>query len=50
MDHHFKPLGVPAFSGLRVGHVSETISLPVGAEARIDADKGTLQVLEAVVA
>ncbi|MBM3595209.1 MAG: LD-carboxypeptidase [Alphaproteobacteria bacterium] len=50
MDHHFKPLGVPAFSGLGFGHVSDTISLPVGAEVRIDADKGTLQVLEAAVA
>ena len=50
MDHHFRPLGVPAFSGLRIGHISDTISLPVGAEVRIDADKGTLQVLEAAVA
>jgi muramoyltetrapeptide carboxypeptidase len=50
MDHHFKPLGVPAFSGLGFGHVSDTISLPVGAQVRIDADKGTLQVLESVVA
>lgn len=50
MDHHFKPLGVPAFSGLSFGHVSDTISLPFGAEVRIDADKGTLQVLESVVA
>ena len=50
MDHHFKPLGVPAFSGLGFGHVADTISLPVGVQVRIDADKGTLQVLEAVVA
>ena len=50
MDHHFRPLGVPAFSGLRFGHISDTICLPVGAEVRIDADKGTLEVLEAVVA
>jgi muramoyltetrapeptide carboxypeptidase len=49
MDHHFRPLGIPAFQGLRIGHISDTISLPVGAKVRIDADKGMLQVLEPAV-
>jgi muramoyltetrapeptide carboxypeptidase len=50
LDHHLRPLGVPAFQGLRIGHISDTICLPVGAAARIDADAGTLQVLEPAVA
>jgi muramoyltetrapeptide carboxypeptidase len=50
MDHHFRPLGIPAFHGLRIGHVSDTICLPVGAAARINADAGTLQILEPAVA
>jgi muramoyltetrapeptide carboxypeptidase len=49
MDHHFRPLGVPAFHGLRIGHVADTICLPVGALARIDAGAGSLEVLEPAV-
>lgn len=50
LDHHFRPLGVPAFHGLRFGHIADTICLPVGVAARIYADAGTLQILEPAVA
>lgn len=50
MDHHFRPLGVPAFQGAWIGHIAGQWSMPVGVPAEIDADAGTIRVLEPVVA
>jgi muramoyltetrapeptide carboxypeptidase len=50
LDYHLKSLGVPAFQGLRFGHIADTICLPTGIAARIDADAGTLEFLEPAVA
>lgn len=50
LEHHLAPLGVPVFSGLDFGHVDEQFSLPIGVRAEIDADKGTLKLLEPAVA
>lgn len=50
MDQHFARLGVPAFQGVQFGHVSDTISLPVGVTAEIDADAGSIRLLEPAVA
>ena len=50
LEHHFKPLGVPVFQGALFGHIANQFSLPVGAMAEIDAEAGTIRVLEAVVA
>ena len=47
---HVKPLGVPAYSGAMIGHVSRQFTLPVGAQVEIDADAGTLTMLEPAVA
>lgn len=49
MDHHFRPLGVPAFQGAWIGHIAGQASIPVGIPAQIDADAGTIRVLEPVV-
>lgn len=49
MDHHFRPLGVPAFQGAEIGHIAGQISLPEGIPAEIDADAGSIRVLEPVV-
>jgi len=49
MDHHFRPLGVPAFQGAWIGHIAGQASTPVGIAAEIDADAGTIRVLEPVV-
>ena len=38
-------IGVPCVKGLRCGHEMPTISLPLGAVARLDADLGTLRIL-----
>jgi muramoyltetrapeptide carboxypeptidase len=39
-------LGVPAVRGLMIGHVENMATLPVGCQAELDADAGTLQLLE----
>lgn len=41
-----EPLGVPCFIGLPFGHVKDKATLPIGIKAEIDADKGTLYILE----
>ncbi len=45
IDHYIKPLGIPAYSGAMIGHIDDNSTIPNGLEARIDADKGTLQLL-----
>jgi muramoyltetrapeptide carboxypeptidase len=50
LDHHLTPLGVPAFTGLLIGHIADQFSLPVGTRAEMDADAGTIRLLEAAVA
>ena len=45
-----EPVGVPVLAGAPVGHVDEQWTLPLGALARVDADGGTLEVLEPAVA
>ena len=42
LGHHFAGLGVPVVSGLAFGHVREMMTLPIGLEATLDADEGTL--------
>ena len=49
LSHHLAPLGVPAFQGALFGHVANQFSLPVGIRAEIDADAGTIRMLEPVV-
>jgi muramoyltetrapeptide carboxypeptidase len=43
---YFEPLGVPAARGFPVGHVDDQWTLPIGARARLDAEAGTLSLLE----
>lgn len=42
-------LGVPVAFGFPFGHVDDNWTLPVGVRARLDADAGTVEVLEAGV-
>lgn len=49
LDHHLGALGVPAFQGALVGHIPNQVSMPVGVRAEIDADAGTIRMLEATV-
>ncbi len=48
--HHLVPLGKPAFSGAMFGHVAQKRTLPLGVEAEIDAEAGTIRMLEPAVA
>jgi muramoyltetrapeptide carboxypeptidase len=41
--------GVPAVLGLPIGHVPDNWTLPLGVRAHLDADAGTLALLEAAV-
>jgi muramoyltetrapeptide carboxypeptidase len=50
LQQHFEPLGIPAFQGAMFGHIADQFSLPVGIEAEIDADAGTIQITESAVA
>jgi muramoyltetrapeptide carboxypeptidase len=46
LAERFRALGVPAVSGLMIGHVEDQTTLPVGCLAELDADAGTLTLLE----
>jgi muramoyltetrapeptide carboxypeptidase len=50
LRQHLEPLGVPAFQGALIGHIPNQFSLPVGTRAEIDADAGTIRILEPAVA
>ena len=50
LEQHLRPLGIPAFQGAQIGHIANQFSIPVGAEAEIDAAAGTIRILEPVVA
>ena len=48
-DDHIKPLGVPAYQGAMIGHMREKFTLPEGIPAEIDADRGTIALLDSPV-
>jgi muramoyltetrapeptide carboxypeptidase len=50
LDDHVKGLGVPAFSGAMIGHVSKQFTLPLGIEVELDASAGIIRMLEPAVA
>ena len=45
----FSGLGVPAMSGLSFGHIEQKLVMPIGVQATLDADAGTLSLNEAAV-
>jgi muramoyltetrapeptide carboxypeptidase len=49
LDHYIKPLNIPAWSGAMIGHMPQMMTVPEGAEVKIDADKGTITMLNAAV-
>jgi muramoyltetrapeptide carboxypeptidase len=46
---HIQPLGIPAWYGAMIGHIENVVTLPIGLEVEIDADAGTIRMLEAAV-
>jgi muramoyltetrapeptide carboxypeptidase len=48
-NDHIKPLNIPAWSGAMIGHIENKFTVPIGVEAEIDAQRGTIQMLEPAV-
>ncbi|MGV3561100.1 S66 peptidase family protein [Larkinella arboricola] len=46
---HIVPLRKPAYSGAMIGHITHKFTVPVGIEAEVDADTGTIRLLEPAV-
>ncbi|QLE57764.1 LD-carboxypeptidase [Nostoc sp. TCL26-01] len=49
LQDHLLPLGIPVWYGAMIGHIQDKFILPIGAEVEIDANLGTIQLLEAAV-
>lgn len=48
MDQYIIPLGIPAYIGAMIGHISKQFIIPVGARVRLNADQGSITLLEKV--
>lgn len=46
LNDYIKPLGIPAYSGAMIGHISDQFLMPVGVRARMDASTGRIEYLE----
>jgi muramoyltetrapeptide carboxypeptidase len=42
-------LGIPVVGGLMIGHIADKTTVPIGIEAELNADAGTLELLEPAV-
>jgi muramoyltetrapeptide carboxypeptidase len=49
LQQHLGMLGIPAYQGAWFGHITDQFTIPVGVRAEIDADAGTLRLLEPAV-
>lgn len=49
LQDHLIPLGVPTWYGSMIGHIRDKFTIPVGGEVEINADTGTIQMLDAAV-
>jgi muramoyltetrapeptide carboxypeptidase len=49
LEHVLVPLGIPTIYGLPLGHGELLQTVPLGVRARLDADAGCLELLEAGV-
>ena len=48
IEHYILPLGIPAFIGAMIGHIPKQFILPVGANVQLNANLGTITMLENV--
>ncbi len=48
-DDFVRPLGIPAWQGAMIGHEAEKFTVPIGIEAAINSDAGTINLLEPAV-
>lgn len=49
-DDYFLPLNIPVYRGAAIGHIKRKLTVPVGAPAEMDADAGTIRLLQPAVA
>jgi muramoyltetrapeptide carboxypeptidase len=49
LDHHIRPLGIPAIMGADIGHDADNFTIPMGLPARLDASQGVFELLERAV-
>jgi len=49
LDNILGNLNIPVFYGLTFGHTNDQITLPLGVDAELDAESGTLNIIEAGV-
>lgn len=49
LDDYVKPLKVPAWEGAQIGHIDRQFIVPIGVQAEIDADRGSIRLLEPAV-
>ncbi len=49
IDQHIKPLQRPDLSGIPVGHIDHMLTLPIGIQAEINVQKGSISFLEEAV-
>ena len=48
LDDYILPLGIPAYKGAMIGHIPKQFIIPFGAKVKLDADTGTLTMLEPI--
>jgi muramoyltetrapeptide carboxypeptidase len=49
LQDHILPLDIPAWYGSMIGHIKDKFTVPIGLEVEIDANVGTIRMLEAAV-
>lgn len=49
LNDHLVPRGKPAYYGALIGHIRDKFTLPIGIEAEMDADHGSITLLEPAV-
>ncbi|MBD2536945.1 LD-carboxypeptidase [Nostoc flagelliforme FACHB-838] len=49
LQQHILPLGIPAWYGSMIGHIKDKFTLPIGVEVEINAELGTIRMLESAV-
>lgn len=49
LAEHVRPLKVPAWQGAMIGHIDSQFTVPVGLRAEIDAQRGSITLLESAV-
>lgn len=49
LTEHIGSLTVPAYAGAMIGHIADKFTVPIGINAEMNADAGTIRLLESAV-